>query len=134
MASMCLARLENGEPNTQVVSRKRRANSEFKDLEGNPLTEGQMIDLTGLTAGTLRDLYTRYNGDCSKILANHGKTRTTSALQTKYRDRLGVQMDSKQLGKKYGINPDRVCFAFNKCKFNYVKAFELLEKLEGREL
>ncbi len=136
LAAMCLARLEAGEPNTEVIP-KERANTAPKDyrgLENQPLTESQMVDLMGLTRGRVRDLYREYKGDCAKMLSLHGKTKTVFSRQTKFKDKDGTQMCSREISRKYKIIQDRVTYIFDKCNFDHIAAFAMLEKLEGREL
>lgn len=138
LAAMCLERLLNGEPNTDIVPRNngQGRKRDYRGLNNEVITEVQMIKLMGVTRDTVRDLYSKYNGDCKEILAKHGYTRIRKATKlTKYKDQDGQQMTQRAIARKYKISSKVVQKCFELHNFDHVKSFEmLLKEIEKRGL
>lgn len=138
LAAMCIKRLKDGEPCTDAMSRNNGQGRlrDYRDLEGGKVTEARMVEIMGVTRDTVRDLYSRYNGDCDKMLKNHGYTNTRLGVSiTKYKDQDGQKMTQRAVAKKYGISSKLVHQYFVLHAFDHVKAFEsILKYIEKRDL
>lgn len=74
LAEMCKRRLSTGEPNTAPLPRSQRrpVPMEFKNKDGQIMSLEAFAKYVGVTPHTIKELVRRYDGDCDKIIDNHG--------------------------------------------------------------
>lgn len=127
IASMCIDRINKGEPNTAPypydVTLDRR---DWHDEKGNPITVKEMMKLTGKRRDVLVTYHTRYKGDCYEIFKRHGKTAGKSQNSIKYADKDGTKLSQEKLCDKYNVSRNAMRKAFKKANFDHVQAFKIL--------
>ena len=126
IASMCLKRLKDGEPCTDPIVRKPDLR-DYRDQDGKPCTIHRVVAITGMSFQRVKQLYGQYQGDCSRIYDNHGKTNKNTGQLTKFRDRDGSQMNCRNIARKYKWPVNRVSSMFGMVDFDHVKAFDKLD-------
>jgi len=137
MADMCLARLKNGEPNTDVIPRKSTlsANKKWFDQNGDEITLNEMHKITGIKREKLCWYHTKYKGDCHEIFKRHGLTKVKKASKnSKYKDRNGEYLQLAKIKMREKISQDKVAELFKKAKFNHTQAYKMIDDFKRTKL
>ncbi len=135
LSAMCIQRLIDGDPVCEISPRTAtKRTREWIDLDGNELSDREMIKLTGLSRVSLLNLWRRYDGDCLQIIPNHGKGLKKQGGRncSKYRDRDGKKSGQIALHKSLGITRSKLKDFFEIAEFDHVKAHELIDEFLAR--